>query len=401
MPDTPSTLPSGWELFQPSAKQPLPAGWDSHDKQEETAPQGPSFLDHAGNFIKTIWNGLTNIGPSVMRAMDHPVDTAEEVARTTFEQGSEAGKSLVHGDIPGTLTHAVRAVPLVGPAIHNAADELARGDIGTGLGDTALILGGAKIPWKGLPEGAGIEELWNTLPAEVRQQAATTAKSITLGKVGGVARDVAVDELLGKIPGGHLARRLFRQLTPEERQSLIGKASGQPESPAAIREIQPDYDPTELERLRAQRRRQQPSAASPPVAQPAPTAALPAPVAGMPAALAGNPTAAAAASALAKEMGLGEQGAVIPAKPVPEATKFADPARAARNQKADVLAKVLRENEELNYIDPSKLRPDLKDGRWDTLVSMADNLYGEKIDLPKSATALAKLRDAMIERMKP
>lgn len=134
----------------PAAASPLPASFvpdaaPDFKATNETDDTGHSVIDFGAHF-------LSQVDPRPLgTALRHPLDTLKAIGAAQGKVGLEAKDAFDKGDYIGAAAHALYyLIPLVGPALDHAGNELRAGRTAAGLGDTlglaSALFGSAKAP---------------------------------------------------------------------------------------------------------------------------------------------------------------------------------------------------------------------------------------------------------------
>lgn len=164
-----------------------------------------------------------------------PLEGAFSGAKRIGGEVLDAGKDAVHGNMAGAITHGVKALPFVGPAIDKAADQYADqnygGEAGTLLGGAAqaapALLGGidaaapGRTPFAEIPTrakaGAVFQDLNKSLANQPVNLTKSTPELTQLEKVGAAGPGVptTVGKLLDRSrmisPMNYPEARLFQE----------------------------------------------------------------------------------------------------------------------------------------------------------------------------------------------
>lgn len=115
-------------------------------------PNAPPEKPQDAGFLSTLGNDISNIPSGIKSMMDHPIDTGKHLLQ---EQGNEWGKaadSFKQGKFKDALSYGMTgSLPIIGPQISHAADEIGGGQGGQGAAHMAEAF--APLAGGALPEG--------------------------------------------------------------------------------------------------------------------------------------------------------------------------------------------------------------------------------------------------------
>jgi hypothetical protein len=159
----------------------------------EGGPVG-RFFSNAGDVLNpaALVSGLYN-------AVRHPVDTAAAIGNASLDQGRKATEAAKLGRVSEAVGHGLGTFPLVGPAVAQAGEQLAEGDIGGGLGRSAGLL----IPMAG---PAAVRSVGRAVRAAAPEGVATaTANALERGAAARVEDVIAPKVGANKTRFGNMA----------------------------------------------------------------------------------------------------------------------------------------------------------------------------------------------------
>jgi hypothetical protein len=99
-------------------------------------------------------------------------DMAKSSAQNASSEGSQVWDALSHGNVRAAASHAISALPVVGPAITHTAENFNAGRVGAGMADLAPVALGAIAP-----------EVMDALPSTARAGSLFDSVDAAAGKV--------------------------------------------------------------------------------------------------------------------------------------------------------------------------------------------------------------------------
>ena len=142
----PAAPPTGWTLVQPAAAR-KPAA------TEDYLPPQKSFLDSAINFasnfahtvdprpaLEALYDLHNGALSGDAEAVDRTLARAKGIGQASADQFKKGMQAFREGRISEAVGHTLAAVPLVGPPIGQAGEQIASGDYSGGAGTTAGLL---------------------------------------------------------------------------------------------------------------------------------------------------------------------------------------------------------------------------------------------------------------------
>jgi hypothetical protein len=117
-----------------------------------SAPSDPGFIGELFNQVKGLLGAVT----PQMQPISSPSDllspnllgpggqalwnVAKSAAQNVTNEGGQAVDALTHGNLRAATSHAISAVPIVGPQITQAAQHFNAGQYGAGIADTLPLV---------------------------------------------------------------------------------------------------------------------------------------------------------------------------------------------------------------------------------------------------------------------
>ena len=144
-----------------SILDPLPLSDDEKSQlwemrsQPATGPQGAASTPGAvSRFVSGAWENLNPVTAvqGIYQAVRHPVDTASAIKQGTLAEWAEAKRQYAAGDLDEAATHAVTAIPIVGPMVNQVGEKLRASDYAGAAGNVVGLAAPGTVA-KVLPKG--------------------------------------------------------------------------------------------------------------------------------------------------------------------------------------------------------------------------------------------------------
>lgn len=174
-----------------------------------------------GTFVRHAWD---QVNPANMaQAVQHPIDTIKGMGAAQGSLFEKAKASYQQGDYPTAARHFINyLLPLAGPVLDKASDEMQRGEYAAGAGDT-IGAGFGMFGPQAVVEGAGAlakSGLGQRIAKGAQEGATARAVDVMAPKVGGQKKIRLANQAEGIAPD------MLRGTSAITKSGLLGEVTG-------------------------------------------------------------------------------------------------------------------------------------------------------------------------------